>query len=152
MKSKELLKFNEIQSLVEITKTDGVREYKEYCVCSCYDDTKSEGSKWCWGHYFTTMESALKYIALDCFSKIKRWALLEITDGRLETYEVFDDENEAKKSLKERYENYSQDSEVVSTYEYEEYDNEYEITYSFDSDLFENLESVTRLKLIEIIV
>lgn len=64
MKSRELLKFNERQSLVEITKDNGTIEY---CVCSYYDDNRPEGSKWDWGHYFATMENALKYIVLECF-------------------------------------------------------------------------------------
>lgn len=63
MKSRELLKFSERQSLVEITKANRI----EYCVCSYYNDNAPEGSKWDWGHYFYTLESALKYIVLECF-------------------------------------------------------------------------------------
>lgn len=63
MKSRELLKFSERQSLVEITKGNRI----EYCVCSYYDDNRPEGSKWDWGHYFNTLEGALKYIVLECF-------------------------------------------------------------------------------------
>lgn len=64
MKSRELLKFNERQSLVEITKENRI----EYCVCSYYNDNAPEGSKWDWGHYFPTLKSALTYIVLDCFN------------------------------------------------------------------------------------
>ena len=63
MKSRELLKFSDKQSLVEITKANRI----EYCVCSYYNDNAPEGSKWDWGHYFYTLESALKYIVLECF-------------------------------------------------------------------------------------
>lgn len=65
MKSRELLKFSQRQSLVEITKDNGTIEY---CVCSYYDDNAPEGSKWDWGHYFSTMKNALEYIVLECFN------------------------------------------------------------------------------------
>lgn len=64
MKSRELIKFSDRQSLVEITKASGTIEY---CVCSYYSDERPEGSKWDWGHYFQTMEGALRYIVLECF-------------------------------------------------------------------------------------
>ena len=63
MVSRELLKFSDRQSLVEIKKGNSI----EYCVCSYYDDNRPEGTKWDWGHYFMTMEDALKYIVLECF-------------------------------------------------------------------------------------
>lgn len=64
MKSRELLKFSDRQSLVEIKSESGnIR----YCVCSHYDDSLPEGSKWDWGHYFSSIRDALEYIVLDCF-------------------------------------------------------------------------------------
>lgn len=64
MKSRELLKFSDRQSLVEITSESGEIQY---CVCSYYDEDAPEGSKWYWGHYFTAIKDALEYIVLDCF-------------------------------------------------------------------------------------
>ena len=64
MISKEILKFNERQSLVERVRDDGT--VYEYVVCSYYDDTAPEGSKWTWGHYFKDIKDALKYIFNEC--------------------------------------------------------------------------------------
>lgn len=106
-KSKEILKFNATQSLVARIKDDGT--VYEYVVCSNYDDTRPEGSKWDWGHYFSTMENALKYIATRCLSPIHRYVLIETdTNNNIEehTYETYE---EARKEFDKRFNNYKSD-------------------------------------------
>ena len=103
-KSKEILKFNATQSLVERVKDDGT--VYEYVVCSNYNDNAPEGSKWDWGHYFSTMENALKYIVTRCLSPIHRYVLIETdTNNNIEerTYETYE---EARKEFDKRFENY----------------------------------------------
>jgi hypothetical protein len=107
MKSKELLKFNDRQSLVVRTREDGT--VHEYVVCSNYNDTAPEGSKWDWGHYFSTMEDALKYIATRCFTPMYRYVLVEAdTNTKIEekTYNTYD---EARKEFDKRFNNYKSD-------------------------------------------
>lgn len=109
MKSTELLKFNDRQSLVVRTKEDGT--IHEYVVCSNYDDTAPEGSKWDWGHYFSTMEGALKYIATRCFTPMYRYVLVETdTNTNIEekTYNTYD---EARKEFDKRFDNYKYDED-----------------------------------------
>ena len=67
MSSKEILKFNERQSLVARVRDDG--SVYEYVVCSYYNDNAPEGSKWDWGHYFSKIEDALRYIVNECLDK-----------------------------------------------------------------------------------
>ena len=112
MKSLELLKFNERQSLVQIFKDNG--EHHQYCVCSYYDENKPEGSKWSWGHYFTTMEGALKYIATECFSPIYQYVVIKTDSYREVTEKVFNDYDKAHKAMEEEYKEHRDDEE--STY------------------------------------
>ena len=107
MKSKELLKFSEKQSLVARIKDDGT--VHEYVVCSHYDDNAPEGSKWDWGHYFSTMEGALTYIATRCFSPIHKYVLVEVdtnTNVEERTYNTYD---EARKEFDKRFNSYKED-------------------------------------------
>lgn len=90
MKSKELLKLNETQSIVEIEKGNST----EYCVCGYYDNSKPEGEKWCWGHYFSTLENAIKYAALNCYKPIDRYIVIEAEDGDIKQ-NVFSNYDEA---------------------------------------------------------
>lgn len=109
MTSKELLRFSESQSLVARIKEDGT--IHEYVVCSNYDNTKPEGSKWDWGHYFCTMENALKYIATECFLPIHRYVLVEAdtnTNIDEKTYRTYE---EARKEFDKRFNNYKNDED-----------------------------------------
>lgn len=105
MKTRELLKLNERQSLVEIEKTNST----EYCVCSYYDDNKPEGSKWSWGHYFSSLENAIKYAAIECFKPIHRYVLLEMDTNNNVTEKVFSDYDEAYEEFEKRFYDYSSD-------------------------------------------
>ena len=105
MKTRELLKLNERQSLVEIEKTNST----EYCVCSYYDDNKPEGSKWSWGHYFSSLENAIKYAAIECFKPIHRYVLLEMDTNNNVTEKVFSDYDEAYEEFEKRFHAYSSD-------------------------------------------
>lgn len=105
MKSRELLKLNDQHSLVEIEKGNNI----EYCVCSYYDESKPEGSKWSWGHYFLTMEHALKYAALECFSPVHRYVLIETDTHNNITEKTFSNYDSAYEEFKERFDNYADD-------------------------------------------
>ena len=105
MKSVELLKFSESQSLVQIFKDNG--EHKEYCVCSHYDPNAKEGSKWDWGHYFVDMEGALQYIATRCFSPIHRYVLIETDANNNIEEQVFDTYTEARKEFDAKFYDYA---------------------------------------------
>ena len=67
MVSKEIFKFNKRQSLVARVREDDT--VYEYIVCSNYNDTQPEGSKWDWGHYFKELKDALKYIVNECLDE-----------------------------------------------------------------------------------
>ena len=53
----ELAKINRDQSLVMWVKDD----FKEFVVCTDYNEEKPMGSRWCWGHYFWDIVSAVEY-------------------------------------------------------------------------------------------
>ena len=107
MISTELLKFSERQSLVVRIKDDGT--IHEYVVCSNYDDTKPEGSKWDWGHYFCTMEGALKYIATECFEPIYKHVLIEVDgNNHIENF-IYNTYEEAKTEFDKRFNSYKDD-------------------------------------------
>ena len=107
MNSKELLKFSERQSLVVRTRDDGT--IHEYVVCSNYDDTQPEGCKWDWGHYFLTMEGALKYIATECFSPMHKYVLIEADTNTNIAEKAYDTYDEARKEFDKRFNAYKDD-------------------------------------------
>ena len=101
MKSRELLKLNARQSIVEIEK--GSRT--EYCVCSYYDDSKPEGSKWTWGHYFGSLESAIKYAATKVYSLIHQYVVVvSYSFDREKSVWFFDTEEEAIACIRKQFE------------------------------------------------
>lgn len=106
MKSREILKLNERYSLVE---TDG--KYTPYVVCSCYDDTKPEGSKWNQGQYFCTLEGAIKYAARKCFEPMHRYVLVETDVYNNISEETFYYHEDAYKEFKKRFDDYSSDED-----------------------------------------
>jgi len=54
----ELDKVGEL-SLVVWSHEDSSK--KEFIICSGFDDSKPEGSKWYWGHYYQNLDDAYKY-------------------------------------------------------------------------------------------
>lgn len=101
MKTRELLKLNERQSIVEIEKENST----EYCVCSYYDDSKPEGSKWSWGHYFTTLENAIKYAATKVYSPIHKYVVVVSYSFDVERpVWFFDTEEEAIAEIRKQFE------------------------------------------------
>ena len=55
----DLLEKKGDKSLVMWVKPSG---NKEFVVCSYYNSEKPVGSQWCWGHYFSTVTSAVEYL------------------------------------------------------------------------------------------
>lgn len=101
MKSRELLKLNERQSIVEIEKGNTT----EYCVCSYYDDNKPEGSKWTWGHYFLTLEDAIKYAATKVYTPIHQYVVVVSYSFDAEKpVWFFDTEEEAVAEIRKQFE------------------------------------------------
>lgn len=101
MKSRELLKLNERQSIVEIEK----RNATEYCVCSYYDDSKPEGSKWTWGHYFSTLENAIKYAATKVYSPMHQYVVVvSFSFDEERPVWFFDTEEEAVAEIRKQFE------------------------------------------------
>lgn len=101
MKTRELLKLNERQSIVEIEKENST----EYCVCSYYDPDESVGNQWCWGHYFTTLENAIKYAATKVYSPIHKYVVVVSYsfDGERPVW-FFDTEEEAIAEICKQFE------------------------------------------------
>ena len=149
MKSKELLKFNERQSLVEIVKDGG---NIEYCVCSYYDDNMPEGEKWCWGHYFSTMENAIKYMATECLNRMTRYMLIETNNDNEIYTNVFDTFTEAKEELDKRFNNYynSKEDNWYCTYAYKNSDQDFTYADLDMEDIEYNDVYHIRLKIVEI--
>ena len=108
MKSRELLKLNERQSIVEIEKGNET----EYCVCSYYDDNKPEGSKWTWGHYFFSLEDAIKYAATECFSPMYKYQVIECYSGSIDSTEFYT-YDKAQQHLEDRYKKLSSEEDCV---------------------------------------
>lgn len=107
MISTELLKFSDRQSLV--ARKNDIGEIYEYVVCSHYDDNAPEGSKWDWGHYFSTMEGALKYIATECFSPIHKYVLIEADTNTNVEEHMYNTYEAARKEFDKRFNNYKDD-------------------------------------------
>jgi len=55
----ELKKIDARRSLVLWVTPEG---YKKFVVCSYYNADEPVGQQWVWGHYFTDIEDAVKYI------------------------------------------------------------------------------------------
>ena len=141
MISTELLKFNATQSLVVRIKDDGT--IHEYVVCSNYDDNAPEGSKWDWGHYFMTMEGALKYIATECFSPIHKYVLVETDEDNRISEKSFNDYDSVKREFDSKVSRYRDDE---ACYHRRYYDNGNEVNFYFDDDVN------VALKIIDVIV
>lgn len=102
--TKALLKINKDQTLVEITNDNGTIQY---CVCSCYDESLPIGSRWCWGHYFPTLEGAIKYAALRCYTLIRRYVLVEVDSSCNINEKVYSNYDDAYEEFKKRFDDYS---------------------------------------------
>lgn len=58
MNSVKLTNYND-HYLLAIVRDDG--STSQFVVCSFYEPTKPFGDQWLWGHYFSTLESAMNY-------------------------------------------------------------------------------------------
>ena len=148
MKSKELLKINERQSIVEIEKGDRI----EYCVCSYYDDTRPEGSKWDWGHYFSSLEGAIKYAATECFKSMHRYVLIEVDEQMNISEETFHCYEDAYKEFKNRYNEYASYDDCFRAEKREDYKENLvgDLYFTEDCDGYKNDD--IRLKLIKVTI
>lgn len=101
MKSRELLKLDNQRSLIEIEKANTT----EYAIVSYYDDNKSEGNKWCWGHYFSSLENAIKYAATKVYTPIHQYVVVVSYSFDVEkSVWLFDTEEEAIEAIKKQFE------------------------------------------------
>lgn len=101
MKSRELLKLDNQRSLIEIKKANTT----EYAIVSYYDDSKSEGNKWCWGHYFSSLENAIKYAATKVYTPIHQYVVVVSYDFDIEKpVWFFDTEEEAIAEIRKQFE------------------------------------------------
>lgn len=101
MKSRELLKLDNQRSLIEIEKANTT----EYAIVSYYDDSKSEGNKWCWGHYFSSLENAIKYAATKVYSPIHQYVVVVSYSFDAEKpVWFFDTEEEAVAEIRKQFE------------------------------------------------
>ena len=87
MKSELLEKIGE-KYLVKVEKADRV----EYVICADYDETREEGSKWSYGHYFGSIRDAV----MSQEKPKSYYSVIIIPDDSLEReYAVVDDLEEA---------------------------------------------------------
>lgn len=150
MKSVELLKFSERQSLVQIFKENG--EHKEYVVCSNYNPDAPEGSKWDWGHYFITMEGALTYIATECFTPIHKYVLIETDTSNNINQRVFNTYGEAKRRFDELYEQYKSDQDCCHAEITDDGNGNTVGEIWFMENSMENFNEDIKLKIIDVVV
>ena len=81
------------------------RNTTEYCVCSYYDPNASEGNQWCWGHYFYTLEDAIKYAATKVYSPIHQYVVVvSYSFDREKSVWFFDTEEEAISCIRKQFE------------------------------------------------
>lgn len=106
MQTVELMKHGD-KSLVVCIKDGKVNQYVN---CTDYDSTMKFGEQWVWGHYFTSLESAMNYWNSEILNRPSYDRLVELStkfkDGLLEDDEYsaicyFEDECEMTKEEKE---------------------------------------------------
>ena len=84
MQTVELMKHGD-KSLVLCIKDGKVNQYVS---CTDYDSTREFGEQWVWGHYFTSLESAMNYWNSEVLNRPTYDRLVELAtkfkDGLLE--------------------------------------------------------------------